>query len=87
MERSAAFFTDVYGLFVEAESAGSVYLRAWNDHDPTTLKLTAAPAAGLGHVEWRCTSTQALTRRVSALEQAGVAGEWIDRDVGHGNNP
>jgi catechol 2,3-dioxygenase len=81
---SATFFTDVYGLHTVAESRGSVYLRAWNDHDRTTLKLTASAEAGLGHVGWRTTSRQALDRRVRALESAGITGVWIDGDVGHG---
>jgi catechol 2,3-dioxygenase len=83
-EQSLAFFTEVYGLDLVHESDGSGYLRAWGDHDLTTLKLTASDQAGLGHVGWRAVSPQALNRRVSALEDHGVTGEWSTGDFGHG---
>ncbi len=83
-DQSLAFFTEVYGLHLVHESGGSAYLRAWGDHDLTTLKLTAADRAGLGHVAWRAVSPQALTRRVAALEERGTDGEWTDGDFGHG---
>jgi len=72
LQASAAFFTDVYGLFVEAETTDSIYLRAQHDHDRTTLKLTAAAQPGIGHLGWRTTSPHALTRRIRALHDAGV---------------
>ena len=83
-DESLAFFLEVYGLTMVAVTGSSVYLRGWGDHDLSTLKLTAAPVAGLGHVGWRTTSAAALARRVSALRNQGVAGEWIDGDIGHG---
>ncbi|KAB2343745.1 VOC family protein [Actinomadura rudentiformis] len=83
-EQSLEFFVEVYGMDLVQESGGSAYLRAWGDHDLTTLKLTASDRAGLGHVGWRTISPQALDRRVAALEARGVTGEWIDGDVGHG---
>jgi catechol 2,3-dioxygenase len=83
-DQSLQFFIDVYGLHLVYESGGSAYLRGWSDHDLTTLKLTAANRAGLGHVAWRTVSPQALDRRVAALESVGVSGEWIDGDFGHG---
>lgn len=83
-DESLAFFTDVYGLDLVAEQDGSAYLRAWGDYELTTLKLTPARQAGLGHVGWRAVSPQALERRVAALEAHGVKGRWIDGDVGHG---
>jgi len=84
LQGSTAFFTEVYGLFLEAETTDSIYLRAQHDHDRTTLKLTAAPQPGLGHLGWRTTSPHALTRRVQALHDAGVDGAWINGDIGHG---
>ncbi len=83
LEQSAEFFTKVYGLYPVAETADSVYLRAWNDDVLTSLKLTASDRAGLGHVAWRASSPEALDRRVAALKERGIEGEWID-DIGHG---
>jgi catechol 2,3-dioxygenase len=83
-DQSLAFLIEVYGLTLVAESGGSAYLRGWGDYDLTTLKLTSADHAGLGHVGWRAVSPQALERRVAALQERGVVGDWIDGDVGHG---
>jgi catechol 2,3 dioxygenase len=67
------------------ESGDSVYLRAFGDYERASLKLTAAPHSGLGHVAYRSVSPEALERRVAALEEAAAAdGEWHDGDVGHG---
>lgn len=84
LEKSTEFFADVYGLYVVAEAGDSVYLRAWNDDVLTSLKLTASPQPGLGHMAWRTTSPQALDRRVAALEARGIDGHWIEGDLGHG---
>ena len=45
----------------------SVYLRAWDDYERHSLKLTAAKQPGLGHMALRARSPQALQRRVDAL--------------------
>lgn len=84
LQETADFFTRVYGLYTVEETADSVYLRARNDDVLTSMKVTAAAQAGPGHVAWRCTSPQALWRRVAALEAKGIEGKWIDGDVGHG---
>lgn len=86
LEASARFFTEVYGLYRVDETSDSVYLRAWGDEVLTSLKLTAAPQAGLGHVAWRAMSPQALDRRVAAIEALGVEGRWTEGDIGHGKS-
>ncbi len=62
----------------------SVYLRGESDYERSSLKLTAAPAAGLGHLGLRTRSAAALERRVTELVAAGVVGEWVPGDHGHG---
>lgn len=81
---SLRFFTEVYGLTIVERGDTAAYLRAWGDHDLTTLKLSSAPTAGVGHIGWRCVSAAALVRRVAELDARGVCGTWIDGDVGHG---
>ena len=70
------------------ESAGergdSVYLRGFGDYERSSLKLTHAAQAGVGHIAYRTHSPEALGRRVAALEANGVAGEWHEGDLGHG---
>jgi catechol 2,3-dioxygenase len=62
----------------------SVYLRAYGETCATSLKLTEAPAAGLGHAAFRTTSPAALVRRVAALSASNAGIGWIDGDFGHG---
>jgi catechol 2,3-dioxygenase len=81
---SLSFFRDLLGMQETARAGGSVYLRGYEEQYHHTLKLTAAPHAGLGHVAWRSRSPQALERRVAAIEAAGLGDSWSDGDLGHG---
>lgn len=84
-EESLDFFTRVYGLKLSAEAGGSAYLRAWDDYEFHTLKLTQHHTTGVGHVGYRTTSREALERRVSAIEASGFKTcGWVDGDLGHG---
>jgi catechol 2,3-dioxygenase len=83
-QESLDFFHDVLGMEIEATEGASVFLRGWGDYHRTCLKLTEAPAPGMGHMGLRTWSPEALDRRVAALQAAGHAGEWVDADVGHG---
>ena len=81
---SAAFFKDILGMSETERRGSSVYLRGYEERYHHSLKLTAAPQAGLGHVAWRARSPQALERRVAAIDSAGLGRGWIDDEVGHG---
>ncbi len=83
-EQSLAFFVDVMGMTESGRDAGSVYLRGWDDYELHTLKLTAAPTSGVGHVAFRAASPAALERRAAALEAMGCGAGWSAGDVGHG---
>ena len=84
LDGSLGFFRDLLGMQETARAGGSVYLRGYEEQYHHSLKLTAAPQAGLGHVAWRSRSPQALERRVAAIEAAGLGRGWIDGDLGHG---
>ena len=82
---SLAFFTEVYGLTLSAEDGSSAYLRAWDDYEFHTLKLTRHDTTGVGHVGYRAASAEALARRVAAIEASGYQVQgWTDGDLGHG---
>jgi catechol 2,3-dioxygenase len=84
-DESLDFFTRIYGLKLSATEGESAYLRAWDDYEFHTLKLTRAETTGLGHVGYRAASPDALARRVQAVEASGfeVHG-WTVGDLGHG---
>lgn len=83
-EESLDFFTRVYGLSVSAKQDGTAYLRGFDDYEFHSLKLTAAQTTGIGHVAYRASSPEALSRRVAAIEALGGGLGWVDGDEGHG---
>ena len=84
-DESLDFFTRVYGLTLSAEDETSAYLRAWDDYEFHTLKLTRHRITGVGHVAYRAASETALMRRVEAIEASDYkAIGWVDGDLGHG---
>ncbi|KAA9007864.1 VOC family protein [Histidinibacterium aquaticum] len=84
-EESLDFFTRVYGLKISAQEGGSAYLRAWDDYEFHTLKLTEHHTTGVGHIGYRCASPEALERRVAAIEASDFEGlGWVEGDLGHG---
>ena len=84
LDASTHFFVDVLGMTISGREAGSVYLRAWDDYEFHSLKLTQCSRAGLGHVGLRARTPQALQRRVAALNAAGCGAGWTAGDLGHG---
>lgn len=84
-DESLDFFLRVYGLTLSAQDENSAYLRAWDDYEFHTLKLTRHHTTGVGHIAYRASSPEALQRRVKAIEASGfkVIG-WVDGDQGHG---
>jgi catechol 2,3-dioxygenase len=84
-DESLEFFTDVYGLKLSGREGSSAYLRAWDDYEFATLKLTRGETTGVGHVAYRAASAEAFDRRVAAIEASGfeVLG-WVEGDASHG---
>ncbi|WP_439118447.1 VOC family protein [Marivita sp.] len=84
-DESLDFFTRVYGLKLSAMEGDSAYLRAWDDYEFHTLKLTKSHTTGVAHIGYRVSSEAALARRVKVIEASGykVHG-WVDGDLGHG---
>ncbi|MBZ5643530.1 MAG: catechol 2,3-dioxygenase [Acidobacteriia bacterium] len=83
-EESLRFFVNVMGMTATARQGDSVYLRAYDDYQHHTLKLTASKTSGMGHMAFRARSPQALERRVAALKGSGFDIGWTDGDLGHG---
>src|SRR5579863_6702930 len=80
LEESLKFFVNVMGMTESGREGNSVYLRAYDDYERHSLKLTASKLPGLGHVAYRTRSPQALERRVAALEGSGFEIGWNDGD-------
>src|ERR1700728_238290 len=83
-EESLRFFVEVMGMTESGREGDSVYLRAYDDYERHSLKLTASKQAGLGHVAYRTRSPQALESRISALKRSGFEIGWTKGDVSQG---
>lgn len=82
---SLRFFTEIYGLTLTAEDETSAYLRAFDDYEFHSLKLTRHHTTGVGHIAYRVASPAALARRVAAIEASGFPVQgWVEGDLGHG---
>ena len=83
-EASLEFFINILGLTESGREGDSVYLRAWDDYEFHSLKLTASNTTGVGHIGYRASSEQGLLRRVAAIEAMGCGLGWVEGDRGHG---
>jgi catechol 2,3-dioxygenase len=84
-DESLDFFTRVFGLKLSAQDENSAYLRAWEDYEFCSLKLTKAETTGVGHIGYRAASPEALERRVAAITASGYKMHgWVDGDQSHG---
>ena len=83
-EASLAFFVDVLGMTVAGQKGDCVYLRAYDDYETYSLKLTGSKTSGIGHAAFRARSPQALERRVAALKASPFAIGWAEDEFGHG---
>ncbi|MGL5736333.1 MAG: VOC family protein, partial [Beijerinckiaceae bacterium] len=77
-DESLDFFVNVFGLTESGRDGASVYLRAYDDYEFHTLKLTASETTGVGHIGYRAASEAALHRRVRAIEAMGAGLGWVD---------
>ena len=84
-DESLDFFTRVYGLKLSAMDENSAYLRAWDDYEFCTLKLTKSSTTGVGHIGYRVASPEALERRIATIKASGYNTHgWVDGDLSHG---
>ena len=84
-DESLDFFTRVYGLKLAAMEPDSAYLRAWDDYEFHSLKLTRHPTTGVGHISYRAASAQALADQVAIIQASGyLCHGWVAGDLGHG---
>jgi catechol 2,3-dioxygenase len=85
-QESLDFFVNILGLTESGREGDSVYLRAYDDYEFHSLKLTASNTTGVAHIGYRAASEQALMRRVAAIEKMGCGIGWTEGDLGHGKS-
>jgi len=85
LEESVAFFVQVLALEEVYRRGDSVYLHTWDDYESFTVKLTGRSDAGIGRTWLRARSPEALARRVTAIEAAGLGHGWNSDEPGYGD--
>ena len=84
-DASLDFFTRVYGLTITEQNDQSAYLRAFDDYEHHSLKLTRHHTTGVGHIAYRATSQAALDAQVAIIEASDYEClGWDHGDAGHG---
>src|SRR5699024_11541749 len=71
-DESLWFFRDLLAMREVERIGESVYLRCWDEYETYSIKLTASPNNGVGRTMLRATSSEALHRRVAAIDAAGL---------------
>jgi catechol 2,3-dioxygenase len=84
LDESTRFFTEIMGMSISDVTGDSVYLRAYDDYEHHTLKLTAYAHAGIGHHAWRLRSADILEQKAQNIAKTGLGIGWTDGDLGHG---
>jgi catechol 2,3-dioxygenase len=83
-EESRSFFVDLMAMDEVGRRGDSVYLHAWDDYERFSIKLTARDTAGVGRTYLRAAGPDALKRRVTAIEEFGSPGRWVEDELGLG---
>jgi len=78
------FFTRFLGMYVTRREGQSVYLRAYEDPYPWSLKITESAEPGMGHAGMRTSSPEALERRAASLQGANIETSWHEDEFGYG---
>jgi catechol 2,3-dioxygenase len=84
LEETRAFFVDLMAMKEVHREGDSIYLHSWDDYEQYTVKITARDRAGVGRTFLRAASSQALGRRVKAIEATGLDTGWSETEFGLG---
>jgi catechol 2,3-dioxygenase len=87
LEASATFLTQIVGLQVSEQGDDAVYLRAWQDFDHHTVKLTEGSGPGVVHIAWRVPTREDAVEIEREVKARGLESHWIDGSemLGHGD--
>ena len=83
-DESYWFFNDLLAMREVARAGDSVFLRTWDDYENWSIKLTPRDRSGVGEVQYRASSPEALDRLVASIEASGRGLGWGDGEFGVG---
>ncbi len=83
-EATVEFFTDFLSLTVSGQDGDNTYLRTWDDYEHHSVVVTKRDEPGIGRTALRCSSPEALERRIAAVRATGATGEWREDEPGVG---
>jgi len=80
MEPALKHYRDVLGLIeMGRDNQGRVYLKAWDEHDHSSVILREADEAGMDFLGWKVDSPATLKKLAADVEQSGLCTDldWI----------
>ncbi|GHF04631.1 VOC family protein [Pseudolysinimonas yzui] len=83
-DESYWFFNDLLAMREFARAGDSVFLRTWDDYENWSIKLTPRDRSGVGEVQYRASSPEALDRLVASIEASGRGLGWGEGEHGVG---
>jgi catechol 2,3-dioxygenase len=78
LEASLSVFRDAVGLEEVQREGGTVYLRAVDEFDHHSLRLSVADTAGVDHVGWQTAEPEDVDRFADRLESRGIDVTRVD---------
>jgi catechol 2,3-dioxygenase len=84
VDATVDFFVRLMGMSESGRGADYVYVHAWDDYERFTVKVTDSGTTGVGRTYLRAASAEALRRRVSVAQAAGMPGAWVEDESGLG---
>jgi len=82
--RARAFYVDLLGFVESARDADRVYLRGYEERDHHGLVLRRAAAPGVGHIAFRVSSEDDLTRLERLYRDHDLPTRWVQEEAGQG---
>jgi catechol 2,3-dioxygenase len=82
--KARAFYVDLLGFVETAKDAQRIYLGGYEERDLYSLVLRKADSPGVGHIAFRVSDPEDLSRIAKLYEQHGCAVKWIDEGYEQG---
>ena len=88
LDLAVAYYTEVIGMVLTERSAGSAYLKCWDEADHHSLRLTYAPRTGFGLMSFKVEHSDDLSDLENAVARYGFPVQRVSQgdSVGQGES-
>ena len=88
LDLAVAYYTQVIGMVLTERTAGSAYLKCWDEADHHSLRLTYAPRTGFGLMSFKVEHSDDLSDLENAVARYGFPVQRVSQgeSVGQGES-